>query len=95
MTNAVSKVIEDQRGRGGLKGTEVATIASVCCHGFIPDVPAMRQRYRHKLVWFENAHPWIRCWRRVRPEFVPAKYGLVTHWAARPDADNPHCTIDV
>jgi hypothetical protein len=24
-----------------------------------------------------------------------AKYGLVMHWAARPDADNLHCPIDV
>jgi transcriptional regulator with XRE-family HTH domain len=29
MTNAVAKIIEDLRSRGGLKGTDVANIASV------------------------------------------------------------------
>jgi transcriptional regulator with XRE-family HTH domain len=29
MTNAVAKIIEDLRNRGGLKGTDVANIASV------------------------------------------------------------------
>src|SRR3954471_3370942 len=38
---------------------------------------------------------WTRRARRLARGFVPTKYGLTMHWAARPDADKPHCAIDI